>query len=47
MAKGDGIEERLIEFAVRIIALCTKLSPTAADRHIANRSIQTTRSNLR
>lgn len=40
MAKGDDIEERLIEFAVRIIALCTELSPTAAGRHIADQLVR-------
>ncbi len=34
MAKGDDIEERLIEFAVRIVKLCSHLPDTLAGRHI-------------
>jgi four helix bundle protein len=34
MAKGDDIEERLIDFAVRIINVCDTLSDKPAKRHI-------------
>lgn len=34
MAKGDNIEDRLIDFAVRIIHLCGELPGTPAGRHI-------------
>ena len=35
MAKGDDIEERLIDFAVRVINLCGHLPDTAAGRHVS------------
>ncbi|MCB9136783.1 MAG: four helix bundle protein [Caldilineaceae bacterium] len=34
MPKGDDIEERLIGFAVRMIALCSHLPNSTAGRHI-------------
>ena len=34
MARGDDIEERLIDFAVRIIVVCEALPETQAARHI-------------
>ena len=34
MAKGDDIEDRLIDFAVRIIQVCESLPDTPAGRHI-------------
>jgi len=34
VAKGDDIEDRLIEFAVRIIHVCNKLPDNPADQHI-------------
>jgi four helix bundle protein len=34
MAKGDDIEERLIDFAVRILRVCEALPDTPAGRHI-------------
>jgi hypothetical protein len=34
MAKGDDIEERLIDFAVRIIRVCDVLSDKPAERRI-------------
>lgn len=34
MAKGDDIEERLIDFAVRIIRVCESLSDSPSARHI-------------
>lgn len=34
MAKGDDIEERLIDFAVRIIRLCNSLPDKPAEKHI-------------
>ncbi len=35
MAKGDDIQERLIDFAVAILQLCAELPKTQAGRHIA------------
>ncbi|MFN8495914.1 MAG: four helix bundle protein [Caldilineaceae bacterium] len=40
MAKGDDIEERLIDFAVRIINVCTHLPKTSAGRHVAGQLIR-------
>ncbi len=34
MAKGDDIEDRLIDFAVRIIRVCEVLPDTPAGKHI-------------
>lgn len=34
MAKGDDIEERMVDFAVRIIKLVSSLPPTTAGKHI-------------
>jgi four helix bundle protein len=34
MAKGDDIEERLIEFAVRIIKVCEIMTNKPAEKHI-------------
>ncbi len=34
MAKGDDLEERLVEFAVRIIHACESLPDTPSARHI-------------
>ncbi len=36
MAKGDDIEERLIEFAVRIVKLCNAMPKSIAGRHLGN-----------
>jgi len=41
MAKGDDIQERLIDFAVEIIRLCSSLPKTRAGNHV---SIQLLRS---
>jgi hypothetical protein len=38
MAKGDDIEERLIDFAVAMIQLCAELPKTQAGMHIAGQS---------
>lgn len=35
MAKGDDLEERLINFAVRIIRLCEAMPKTVAGRHLS------------
>ena len=35
MAKGDDIEERLINFAARVVKLCTGMPKAQASRHIA------------
>src|SRR5512139_3683510 len=40
MAKGDDLEERLIDFAVRIIKLCDQLPRTPAGRHIAGQLLR-------
>ena len=40
MAKGDDIEDRLIEFAVRIIKVCDTLPETPAGRHIRNQLLR-------
>jgi four helix bundle protein len=34
MARGDDIEERLIDFAVRIIKVCNALLKGSAEKHI-------------
>ncbi len=34
MVKGDDIEDRLIDFAVRIIQVCDSLPDTAVGRHV-------------
>ncbi len=34
MARGDDIEERLIDFAIRIIRVCQALDRTPEERHI-------------
>jgi four helix bundle protein len=34
MAKGDDIEERLIDFGVRIINVCEELSDSTTKKHI-------------
>ena len=36
MAKGDDIQERLIDFAVKIIDITSKLPKSSARRHIAD-----------
>ena len=40
MAKGDDIEERLIDFAVRVINLCGHLPDTAAGRHVSGQLLR-------
>ncbi|MCS6843933.1 MAG: four helix bundle protein [Caldilineales bacterium] len=40
MAKGDDIEERLIDFAVLIIKLCAALPDTLAGRHVAGQLLR-------
>lgn len=40
MAKGDDIEERLIDFAVRIIKLCDNLPKTRAGNHITGQLLR-------
>ena len=40
MAKGDDIRERLINFVVGIIQLTTKLTTSAAEKHIANQKTE-------
>ena len=40
MAKGDDIEERLIDFAVATIALCDKLPDTPGGRHVAGQLLR-------
>jgi hypothetical protein len=40
MSKGDDIEERLINFAVRIINLCAHLPKTQAGEHIGGQLLR-------
>lgn len=40
MAKGDDIEDRLIDFAVMVINLCAGLPTTVAGRHIAGQLVR-------
>lgn len=40
MAKGDDIEERLIDFAVRIVKLCANLPRTQAGKHIGGQLLR-------
>ncbi|MBN1888761.1 MAG: four helix bundle protein [Thermoflexales bacterium] len=40
MAKGDDIEERLIEFAVRVVKLCGNLPKTPAGTHVAGQLLR-------
>lgn len=40
MAKGDDIEERLIDFAVRIIRLCDAIPKTVAGRHLSGQLVR-------
>jgi four helix bundle protein len=40
VARGDDIEERLIEFAVRVIRLCEQLPRTIAGRHVAGQLLR-------
>jgi four helix bundle protein len=40
MAKGDDIQERLINFAVEIIKLCSKLPKTRAGNHAAGQLLR-------
>lgn len=40
MAKGDDIQERLINFSVAIISLCEKLPDTHAGRHLAGQLLR-------
>ena len=40
MAKGDDLEERLIEFAVRIVKLCNAMPKTTVGRHLGNQLVR-------
>ena len=40
MAKGDDIQERLIDFAVNIIQLSAELSKSSAEKHIAKQILR-------
>ena len=40
MAKGDDIQERLIEFAARTVLLCEGLPKTVSGRHIARQLLR-------
>ncbi len=40
MAKGDDIESRLVQFAVKILDLCDCLPKTAAGNHIAGQLLR-------
>lgn len=40
MAKGDDIQERLIQFGARIIKVCNALPKTMAGKHIAGQMVR-------
>lgn len=40
MARGDDIEERLVQFAVRIVRLCESLPKTRGGNHIASQLLR-------
>jgi four helix bundle protein len=40
MAKGDDIEDRLINFAVRVIRLCASLPKSRVGRHIGDQLVR-------
>ena len=40
MSKGDDIEERLIDFAVRVVNLCANLPKMEAVKHIARQLVR-------
>ncbi len=40
MAKGDDIQERLVDFAVRVLKVCDSLPGTAAGRHVGNQLLR-------
>ena len=40
MARGDDIEDRLIDFAVMVINLCASLPATVAGRHVAGQLVR-------
>lgn len=40
MSKGDDIEERLIEFGVRVIRLCGRLPDTFVAQHIGKQLVR-------
>ena len=40
MAKGDDIQERLIDFAVAIIAFCAELPKTQTGNHVAGQILR-------
>ncbi len=40
MAKGDDLEERLIEFAVRVVKLCNAMPKTTVGRHLGNQLVR-------
>ena len=40
MAKGDDIQERLIDFTVGIIQLTTKLAESSSKKHVAKQILR-------
>lgn len=40
MARGDDLEERLINFAVRVVKMCNHLPRTPSTRHIADQVLR-------
>ncbi len=40
MAKGDDIQERLIDFAVEIVKFCSLLSNNSGERHVAGQLLR-------
>ena len=40
MAKGDDIQERLVQFGVKVVQLCSELPRTEAGRHLAGQLLR-------
>lgn len=40
MAKGDDIEERLVDFAVRVVDLCDNMPKTRGSNHLAGQLLR-------
>lgn len=40
MAKGDNLEDRLVEFAVRIIKLCDAMPRTVTGKHLSGQLVR-------
>ncbi|HET6447456.1 MAG TPA: four helix bundle protein [candidate division Zixibacteria bacterium] len=40
MARGDDIEDRLIDYAIRVIRVCKAMPVTIEDRHISGQLLR-------